>query len=67
MHGFEVWKTIVSHDYDFLAQGALEREDYKVISLEKLLYLTALGIQKPKYREDLELIVRKILDLKYPK
>jgi hypothetical protein len=36
-----------------------------IISLEKLLFLKALGMKKDKYRVDLELIVKKILDDKY--
>ncbi len=63
--GFEIWRTIVSLGYDELSVGAIEIDGYRVISLEKLLFLTALGIKKPKYRKDLELIVEKILALRY--
>ncbi|MDP3710721.1 MAG: hypothetical protein Q8R29_03330 [bacterium] len=41
--------------------------NYKIISLEKLLVLTALGIKKEKFRKDLELIVHKISDIQYKK
>ena len=36
-----------------------------MISLEKLLFLKALGIKEEKYRKDLELIVKKIVDDRY--
>jgi len=60
--GFEIWQTICYFDYEYLSQDALERGDYLIISLEKLLFLTALGMKKEKYHKDLELIVQKILD-----
>ncbi len=66
IHGFEIWNTIVRFDYDFLSEGAKEMSDYKIISLEKLLILTAMAIRKPKYLKDLRLIVAKIYSLKYP-
>ncbi len=65
VHGFEIWKTICLYGYDFLSAGAIEKEDYKIISLEKLLFLTALGIKKRKYQDDLKLIVDKIFEIQY--
>jgi hypothetical protein len=59
--GFEVWRTIMLFDYDFLSQGAVDEEGHRVISLEKLLFLKALGIKEPKYERDLRLIVEKII------
>jgi len=34
--------------------------------LEKLLFLTALAMDKPKYHKDLEMIVAHIMKEKYP-
>ncbi|MBI4130520.1 hypothetical protein HY468_04340 [Candidatus Roizmanbacteria bacterium] len=65
IHGFEIWRTICLFGYDFLVIGAIEQSLYKIISLEKLLFLTAMGVQQPKYAHDLKLIVKKILDLQY--
>ena len=65
VHGFEIWKTICQFDYDYLSEHAIEMEAYKIISLEKLLFLTALGMKKDKYKADLELIVDKIFEIKY--
>lgn len=67
VHGFEIWSTICWFDYNFLSEGSIEKESYKIISLEKLLFLTALGIKKPKYLEDLRLIVAKIEELQKKK
>jgi hypothetical protein len=58
--GFEIWTSICLFDYAFLAEGALEQPDFKVISLEKLLFLKALAMEIEKYHHDLELIVKKI-------
>ena len=64
---FEIWMSICLFDYDYLSINALERPDYRIISLEKLLFLKAMGIQVPKYEADLRLIVQKILDIQYGK
>lgn len=63
--GFEIWRTIVSYGYGELSVGAIEKDDYKIISLEQLLFLTALGIKKPKYRKHVPLIVEKIISVRY--
>lgn len=65
IYEFEIWKTICQFDYDYLSEGAIEMENYKIISLEKLLFLTALAIKKQKYLDDLYLIVDKVLKIKY--
>ncbi|HEX4208474.1 MAG TPA: hypothetical protein VHZ51_30555 [Ktedonobacteraceae bacterium] len=62
---FEIWTSICLFDYNFLAVNALEAEHYLIISLEKLLFLKALGMQEPKYEQDSRLIVKKILDIQY--
>lgn len=60
---FEIWKTINYFDYESLSLGAEEKDECLIISLEKLLFLTALAMEKEKYHKDLELIVQKVLDL----
>jgi len=62
---FEIWKTICLFDYNFLVEGAIEEQDYGVISLEKLLFLKALAMKLPKYHQDLELIVDQVLQMQY--
>ncbi len=62
---FEIWKTICLFDYAYLSEKALEQDDYLIISLEKLLFLTALAMNKEKYHKDLELTVKKILEIRY--
>lgn len=63
--GFEIWKSICLFDYAFLAEGALEQACYYIISLEKLLFLKALGMKVEKYHHDLELIVERVLQDRY--
>jgi hypothetical protein len=64
---FEIWKSICLFDYDFLAPGALEQESYRVIALEKLLFLKALGMKVAKYHRDLELLVERVVHDRYEK
>ena len=61
----EFWKCICLFEYEFLSEKAIEKENYKIISLEKLLFLKALAMSKKKYRKDLKLIVQKLLDDQY--
>ena len=62
---FEIWKSICLFDYHFLSVGAVEEDGYLVISLERLLFLKALGMKEPKYHRDLELVVDKVLQVRY--
>ena len=65
VYEFEIWQSICLFDYEYLSDGALPEGDYRVISLEKLLFLKAMAMKIEKYHHDLELIVKKILDDKY--
>lgn len=62
---FEIWTCILRFDYDFLSEGATEKANCLIISLEKLLFLKTLAIGKPKYLKDVKLIVKKIIDKQY--
>ncbi len=62
---FEIWTSICLFDYEDLSPGAIDSGDYLVISLEKLLFLKALAMEKEKYHRDLEMIVQKIRSEKY--
>jgi hypothetical protein len=63
--GFEIWKSICLFEYEFLSIGAIEQAEYRVISLEKLLFLKALAMKVEKYHRDLELIVARVLRDQY--
>jgi len=65
VYEFEIWKSICLFDYDHLSDGAVDVGDYLVISLEKLLFLKALGMEVEKYHKDLEMIVKKVRDDKW--
>lgn len=67
VHEFELWKCILLFEYDFLSQGAIEEDEVKVISLEKLLFMKALAISEAKYEQDVRLIVKKIHNIQYGK
>jgi hypothetical protein len=62
---FEIWRTICLYGYADLCPGAIEQDGYRIISLEKLLFLKALGYKVEKYRIDLGLIVEQILKERY--
>jgi len=65
VHEFELWKCICLFNYDFLSEKAIEKEEYLIVSLEKLLFLKALAMKEEKYHKDLELLVQKILKIQY--
>jgi len=62
---FEIWNCICLFDYDFLKVNAIELDNMLVISLEKLLFLTALAMTEEKYMNDLKLIVDKVKHNQY--
>lgn len=62
---FEIWNQICTFDYNYLRKNAIEEENVLVISLEKLLFMKSLAMEIPKYHKDLELIVKRILDIAY--
>jgi hypothetical protein len=64
-YGFEIWNQICTFDYGYLKENAIEERDYLIVSLEKLLFLKALAMKEPKFREDLELIVKLVLKNAY--
>ena len=59
---FEIWKTINYYSYDFYKINAIEKDNFFIISLEKLLFMKTLVIEKESYLEDIKLIVQKIID-----
>lgn len=63
--GFEIWNQICRFNYDELLPGSIEEADFRVISLERLLFLKSLAIRIEKYHQDVLLIVDEILKRKY--
>ena len=57
---FEIWKTVCFYDYEFYKEGAVEKDNYFIVSLDRLLYMKTLAIRKEKYLNDVKLIVEKI-------
>lgn len=51
--GFEIWNTICTFDYDHLKEHAVEKADYLIVSLEKLLFLKTLAKDDEKCKRDL--------------
>lgn len=56
IYDFELWKSICLLDYDFFIEGAIEEDDYYVISFEKLMFMKVLTISSEKSKRDLELM-----------
>jgi hypothetical protein len=67
VYDFEMWICICLFGYDYLAEGAIEADEYRIITLEKLLFLKALAMKEPKYLADLQMIVEKIFSLQHQK
>lgn len=57
---FEFWITIHGYDLEFWREGAIDEGKYEVISLERLVFMTALVANKPKYYQDLLLLIEKV-------
>jgi hypothetical protein len=55
---FEIWKTIRFFDYSFYRENSIEKENYLIVSMEKLLFMKTLAIEKEKYLKDVMLIVQ---------
>ena len=53
---FEIWRTINLLDYAYYSDNSTEKENFLIISIEKLLLMKALAMKKEKYLKDLELI-----------
>lgn len=62
---FEIWRSIQLFKYEDFLDGAIEKDEYLVISLEKLLLLKALAMDKDKYLQDTKLLAKKISDNQY--
>lgn len=65
IYDFEIWRTICWFDYNFYGYRAIEEENIKIISLERLLFMKTLAIDIPKYEKDVRLIVVKINNLPF--
>jgi hypothetical protein len=64
---FEIWTSICLFDHEYLSPGAIEEPAYRVISLEKLLFLKTLAYKIEKYHRDMELLVERIRSDRYEK
>lgn len=74
---FEIWLTISYFDYPFLSKDAVEEKNYKIFSLDRLLFMKMLGVyfQKKnknetlyeKYSKDVDLLVEKIEKIQWEK
>ena len=60
--------TLFQYNYNYLVQNSIDFPKYKIISLENLLLTKTLGSiynNDPKSIKDQQLIVKKIVELKY--
>lgn len=63
---YELLRSIFRLDYDFYSEGAVEYEEYKVISFEKLLFMKVLAFDNQpeieRYTNDYRLIMQCCLE-----
>jgi len=64
---FEMWNQICRYRYDFLKQNAVEKKEWVVASVDKLILLKAIAMHNSKYMNDLELLAKYALDIQYGK
>jgi hypothetical protein len=57
---FEIWRTINYFDYSHYRENSVEQDQYRIVSLEKLLVMKAMAIEKEKYFRDIKLITTHI-------
>ncbi|HBL06949.1 MAG TPA: hypothetical protein DDZ33_08520 [Clostridium sp.] len=50
-------------DYKFLSEDAIEKDEFLIISFEKLMFLNVLGMRQPKYLKDLKLVRDRIAEI----
>ena len=62
---FEIWNQICRYNYEELKVGAIDKDSWLIISLERLLFLKTLAIREEKYYRDVLLLVDEILKQKY--
>lgn len=65
IYKFEIWDCILKFNYEYLSLGAIEENSCKIASLEKLLFMKCLAMDKPKYLLDMKLLAKKIIDNQY--
>ena len=57
----EIWRSIMYFDHAFYRQGAVDCGGIYVVSLEKLLLTRAYAMHTEKYKQDLGLILDRVL------
>ena len=54
---FEIWRSIALLDYDFYKSEAVEHENVKMVSLDRLLLMRGFALEVEKYLKDFNLII----------
>jgi hypothetical protein len=62
----EFWASFRGYDYAFLAADAVPAAGYGVIAPEKLLFLKALCLDRPKDERDARLLARALAERRLP-
>ncbi len=58
---FEFWSSIYLFDYDFYLDGAVEEEEYFVISFEKLMFVKVFSCDSSKSLADIGLMSKRMV------
>jgi len=56
VRNFELWRSICLLDYEFFLEGAIEEDDFYVVSFDRLMFMKVLSISSDKSKRDLELM-----------
>ena len=65
IYEFEIWDSILLFDYEFYSEKAIELDNYLIASLEKLVFMSAIAMERQKYKDDLKLLIRRVKEMQY--
>lgn len=53
---FDMWRSFSLFDYSFFKQGSVETEYFRILSIDRLLWMKVCLMEIEKHRKDLDLI-----------
>lgn len=53
---FDMWRSFSLFDYSFFKQGSVETEYFRILSIDRLLWMKVYLMEIEKHRKDLDLI-----------
>ena len=54
---FDMWRSFSLFDYSFFKQGSVETEYFRILSIDRLLWMKVYLMEIEKHRKDLDTII----------